>query len=917
MISEEESILELKKEIEILKLEKEELNRFFSLNVDLLCIADQHGNFLKLNKSWESVLGYSLEELQNQKFVNFIHPDDIPITNEALAKLNNEPIFNFINRYRSKNGTYKYLEWSGKQFDGHIYCTARDITQQFEFQRIIQKKEESLRKAQSLSKIGSWEFDLISFELNWSEEHYKIFELEEQPSHTLYTAYRKKIHPDDIPTLDKFVNNAIEKGENFTYEHRVVCNNGRIKNVVGIGEVIKDNNNKPIKIHGTVQDITEHKANEEALFKKEQQLRLALNGGELGMWDWNFTTGNLEVNTRWLTMLGLHPDLKPTIETWSLRVHPDDIAKLDFLVKAVILNPSGTNFETEIRALHENGNYIWILDKGAVVERDNNGNPTRIVGTHLDITNQILSNQEIQEMEKRFRDLVNSTQGIVWEASADTFQFSYVSKNAERILGYPLNQWYEPNFWQEHIYSDDRLNAIDYCTAQTSQCMDHDFEYRFLAANGNVIWLRDIVNIVLENGKPKYLRGLMIDITKAKEIESDLIRARGEAEAANRSKSEFLANMSHELRTPLNSVITLTDLLIKSNLSELQNNYLKIVLHSANALLDLLNNILDYAKLESGKIELKTEKVEFAKLIEQAVNIVKINAQEKKLSVHIEIPENFPKYIFIDCVRLRQILFNLIINAIKFTEKGNIKIQVSILHFNQLLKRIHFSVSVKDTGIGISSDNQEKILDAFTQVDTSTNRKYKGIGLGLSISNALLKLMNSKLQLESQIEKGSNFHFTLETLFEEEQISTLEKNNKEESVLNNPIESLNNNFKILVVDDDEINIFLVKTILKEILPNAFLFEAINGKEALDVYFKEEPDLIFLDIQMPEMNGLEVTKAIRSSEQNKKTIIVALTAGTMKGDKEKCLEIGMDDYASKPFVKDTIANLINKWLLNKI
>lgn len=446
----------------------------------------------------------------------------------------------------------------------------------------------------------------------------------------------------------------------------------------------------------------------------------------------------------------------------------------------------------------------------------------------------------------------------------------------------------------------------------------YSLELPFITAKGKHLWIHTQCRIVTDkNAKVIKLIGTFQDITSKKIIESQLIYLKDKAEAANRSKSEFLANMSHELRTPLNSVITLTDLLIKSNLSELQNKYLKIVLHSANSLLDLLNNILDYAKLESGKIELKTEKVEFAKLIEQAVNIVKINAQEKKLTVHIEIPDNFPKYIFIDSVRLRQILLNLIINAIKFTEKGNIKIQVSILHFNQSLKRIHFLVSVQDTGIGISIDNQEKILEAFTQVDTSTNRKYKGIGLGLSISNALLKLMNSKLQLESQIEKGSNFHFTLETLFEEEQISTLEKIKKDENVIFNPIESLNNNFKILVVDDDEINIFLVKTILKEILPSAFLFEAINGKEALDVYFKEEPDLIFLDIQMPEMNGLEVTKAIRSSEQNKKTIIIALTAGTMKGDKEKCLEIGMDDYASKPFVKDTIANLINKWLLNKI
>lgn len=284
-------------------------------------------------------------------------------------------------------------------------------------------------------------------------------------------------------------------------------------------------------------------------------------------------------------------------------------------------------------------------------------------------------------------------------------------------------QFYPPE--AQSILKNAMQNAIE-------KGIPYSLELPFITAKGNHLWIHTQCRIVTDKDtKVIKLIGTFQDITEKKIIESQLIYLKDKAEAANRSKSEFLANMSHELRTPLNSVITLTDLLIKSNLTELQNKYLKIVLHSANSLLDLLNNILDYAKLESGKLEIKTDKVDFVKLVEQVVNIVRINAEEKNLQIHIELSEKFPKYIFVDSVRLKQILFNLIINAIKFTEKGNIKIQVNTLRTDQSLKRIQFLVSVKDTGIGISFENQAKILEAFTQVDTSTNRKYRGIGLGL------------------------------------------------------------------------------------------------------------------------------------------------------------------------------------------
>jgi PAS domain S-box-containing protein len=784
--NEKESILELKKEIELLKIQNEELNRFFSLNLDLLCIADQEGNFHRLNKSWELILGYKLEELQNKKFFSFIHPDDLKPTLDALVRLdNNEVILNFVNRYRHKDGSYKSLQWSGQQYGKFIYCTARDITEQRETQKKIERNEHSLRKAQSLSKIGSWKFNLLTFELIWSDEHYRIFELEKQPSDQLYASYRSKIHPDDLPTLDKIVFNAIQNAENFVYEHRVLCKDRSIKTVIGIGEVIRDNQNKPIQLIGTVQDITERKQAEEINRKREEQLRLALNGGELGMWDWNFVTGELDMDERWLTMLGLDSgDPKPNIDYWSSRVHPEDIDKLDILVKDVILNPNGKNFETEIRALHKKGYYIWILDKGAVVERDNDGNPLRIVGTHMDIT---------------------------------------ARKSAE------------------------------------------------------------------------------LELTKAKE----------QAETANNAKSQFLANMSHEIKTPLNAIIGFTDLLVVSNLNDTQKQYLSIVLQSANSLLELLNDILDFSKIEADKMELHIEKVNLLELLNQVTDVINFRALVKGIKILLTIPANTPRVIWTDPIRLRQIMMNLLSNAVKFTIHGQVEIILETNNYNPQSMETNITFSIRDTGIGISQENQARIFEAFAQVDSSNNRRFRGTGLGLTICNNLLSLMNSKLEVNSELGVGSIFNFSL--ILKAEYAENIVTHNKIE--IANEVPTLHK-FKILVVDDDSVNLSLIKTIIRNILSEAILLQAVNGKEAVEVFTKEQPDIIFMDIQMPEMNGHEASSEIRKIETAKKTPIIAVTAGVTEGNKEKCFSCGMDDFASKPITKKKLENLISKWLLIK-
>ena len=398
-------------------------------------------------------------------------------------------------------------------------------------------------------------------------------------------------------------------------------------------------------------------------------------------------------------------------------------------------------------------------------------------------------------------------------------------------------------------------------------------------------------------------------------LQRELVKEKKNADAANKAKSEFLANMSHEIRTPLNGVIGFIDLTLKTELDETQIQYLQTAERSAGFLLDLLNNLLDFSKIESGKLDLNFEKIDLIELINQASDIVKYKVIEKKLELAVYISNDVPRYIISDVTVLRQILINLIGNAVKFTEKGKIKIGVEKLNTtSEKTNEINLFFWVEDTGIGVSQENQRKIFEAFTQADSSTTRKYGGTGLGLAISSKLLTLMNSKLEVESEHGKGSKFYFLLPTKIVE---TNQDKINISANVLNEKNKNINFLLEpiILIADDDRINTILVKTIIAKLIPKAIIIQAENGKETVEQFKIRKPDIILMDIQMPEMNGQNATIEIRKLETGKRTPIIALTAATAIGDIENFIDAGMDDYLTKPIKRDAFEIILAKWLTN--
>lgn len=524
----------------------------------------------------------------------------------------------------------------------------------------------------------------------------------------------------------------------------------------------------------------------------------------------------------------------------------------------------------------------------------------------------------IYESEEKFRLLANNIPGTVYLSENDeNFTKIYLNDEIEKLTGYEKADFLEKRLiYTDLIHPDDVKKVLDESSYKLSKSQPFHFSYRIIKKNNEIVWVEEFGDAVMKNGKITYIEGIMLDITKRKDAE-EAIKAREYAEAANRTKSEFLANMSHEIRTPLNGIIGFTDLLMKTELADVQQKHMITVNQSAHSLLGIVNDILDFSKIEAGKLDLHIEKHNVKEIMNQIIDLILYESNQKNLNLELNIATDIPNYFWIDSIRLKQILINLLANAVKFTEKGTIKLDISILkEMSDTKNRIRFSVI--DSGIGILDKNKKKIFKAFSQEDGSTTKKFGGTGLGLTISNKLLGLMKSRLHLQSEIGIGSTFYFDLELKTSNDYIENFFTSNlAEDFTEKNLIFKTNDklkNLKILLVEDNKINMLLLKTIIKNVLFEPEFYEIENGLEAVKQFENINPDIIFMDIQMPIMNGYEATKEIRKLDLGKSIPIIAITAGTEIEIKENCISAGMNDYISKPIIKRVIEETIIKWIL---
>lgn len=518
----------------------------------------------------------------------------------------------------------------------------------------------------------------------------------------------------------------------------------------------------------------------------------------------------------------------------------------------------------------------------------------------------------IKENEEKFKLLANNIPGTVHLSKYDEkWTKIYLNDEIENLTGYPKEDFLSKEIYFVDLVHPDDLKIVHAKSAQLfDQKMKLHLIYRIKNKNGKYIWVEEFGEPIIKDNEIENIVGIFIDITQRIEAE-EAIKEKEYAEAANKAKSEFLANMSHEIRTPLNGIIGFTDLLMNSELEDIQKKYMNTINQSAHSLMEVINNILDFSKIEAGKIDLSIEKYSVNEIAHQVIDLVKYESDQKDISLILNIDNSVPKYIFVDYIRLKQVIVNLLSNAVKFTEKGEIVLCIKTVSTTD--EKVQLKFSVKDTGIGIKEKNLIKVFEAFAQEDVSTTKRFGGTGLGLSISNQLLSLMNSKLELISDYDKGSEFFFTIEVVYsnlidsEEHVKSTITP-----TINNLGIES-DKKINIVIIEDNKINLLLAKTLVKQIIPNSAIVEFENGQLFLDNLESIEVDLILMDIQMPVLNGYETTIEIRKKTQYNHVPIIALTAGIVAGEKEKCLSMGMNDYLSKPFNKENLKNVLNNWI----
>ncbi len=639
---------------------------------------------------------------------------------------------------------------------------------------------------------------------------------------------------------------------------------------------------------------------EDRLLRAEQADRLMVEA--LGQIFYEFDVASDRIWWRGQTaaILGAPADrLAPTGLDWEERIHPVD--REVFRASRRGASVSGP-YSVEYRVRREDGRYIWLLDRGGRLPGEA-GSGSVIAGVMLDMTAS-------REAEQRLRDVVDAAGEYIWEVDPDG-RYTFVSERVREVLGYSPDEmigrqpydFVPPEDIEEMRATSDAL--------VNERIGFRDFEHRFIRSDGRIIWLS--VNGVATfdaDGKFTGYRGAGLDITSRKEAEQALIQEKEAANAAVIAKSQFLAMMSHEIRTPMNSVIGFADLLSSSPLDANQRDQLEMILKSGDALLALLNDILDFSRLESAALPVSVDAVDLPACLQEVMDLYKGAAESKGLSLSLEIAPDVPVNVSTDRARLRQVLLNLVGNAVKFTDHGAVRVDVR-KDGDQADGGPLIDIAVRDTGVGIPAEKRDLLFHPFSQVDSSATRRFGGTGLGLAICRRLAELLGGKVGLRSSGPAGSVFFFSLPMLPGGE--PSVPDAGPGSTAGSAGRMRLRDGVRVLVAEDNRVNLLLLCKMLSAL---GITCETVtDGGRCVSRHAESPFDLILLDVQMPVLDGLSAARAIREAEAAappaRRVTMIAITADAMSGDRERCLQAGMDDYLSKPIRSESLAAVLQR------
>ena len=868
-------IKNLNKKLDFENLEKQ--NRADELGIANIELAHQKTE--KQNRSNE--LGIANIELAHQNQEKQNRANELGIANIELAHQNQEKQ-NRANELGIANIELAYQQSEKSNRADELLIANKELS--FQDNEKLKRaneliiKNDQLQAAQTLGQFGSWDWDVLTDKIEWSDELYKIFGVTPSKYEFNFDNYLKNIHPDDINIVQKTINQAMLDLKPYTVYHRIILQNGDIRDIKGSGKVYVNKKNKIIRMSGIAQDITEKKLAQQQVYSRslieasrDPLFTISLEGK---ITDVNKAT-IMATDKKYDDLIGSY--------FYNYFTEPEKAKKT---YEQVFEKGFVVDFPLVLKDHH----LTDVLFNGAIYKDENN-----IVIGAVVVARDITQQKKLERNLTEYKHLFNENLDFACIASADGV-FEIINNTFSKILGFSESELIGNSFLN-FVHPDDIAPTIKTVENLKKGVPAISFKNRYITKSGEFVTLDWKSNF---NKKTQKIYAIARDITAQIKLEQELTEAkiyaeiaanlaedaRVNAEEALKSKQQFLSNMSHEIRTPMNAIIGFTKVFLKTELTAKQKEFLLAIKMSGDAMIVLINDILDLAKVDSGQMTFEKTPFKLALSITSMLHLFETKVQEKNLKLNNIYDTAIPEVVVGDAIRLNQIILNLVSNAVKFTTDGQIDVSTQMLSQDEHKVSIKFSVT--DTGIGIQANKISKIFENFQQATNTTSRLYGGTGLGLAIVKQLVEGQGGKITINSKINKGSTFSFVLD----------FEKTDAE-AILEPEILELNTDvkdIKILVVEDMELNQLLMKTLLDD-----FGFECditANGKLAIEKLKTKTYDIILMDLQMPEMNGFEATEYIR--KKLKLTIpIIALTADVTTVDVEKCRVIGMNDYISKP------------------